>query len=159
MVEYMKRQRGFAIMLIVYAVAALVIMGAIYGVYRWIDHSWETTAGIDRGKKAIQDKWDAAIVAQRKKEQESTDKATTKLETGNVKAKVVYRTIERKVDKIVARDVYRNVCADAEGVQLINAALRGPDAPAGKPDSTVPTVDGTGKRDGIGGASEADRSR
>lgn len=54
----MKRQRGFG--LIIYAVMALAVLGALAGLYALIDNSWETSAGIERGETNKQGEWDKA---------------------------------------------------------------------------------------------------
>lgn len=51
----MKRQRGFG--LIIYAVMALAILGALAGLYALVDNSWETSAGIERGEANKQAEW------------------------------------------------------------------------------------------------------
>ncbi|MFA5901186.1 MAG: hypothetical protein WC829_18960 [Hyphomicrobium sp.] len=52
------------------------------------------------------------------------------------------RTITVEVDKIIDRPVFRNVCMDADGLQLINAAIRR-EAPASESGSAVPKPAGT----------------
>ena len=52
----MKRQRGFG--LIIYAVMALAILGALAGLYALVDNSWETSAGIEKGEANITAKWE-----------------------------------------------------------------------------------------------------
>ncbi len=67
--------------------------------------------------------------------------ASQGLETGNAKARIVYRTIHDQVDHLVEMPIYRNICFDAPGVQLANAALGNvavtPPDPA-KPDGGMP---------------------
>lgn len=71
-------------------------------------------------------------------ERARADKAATNLEKDNAKAKVVYRTITKQVDKYIDRPVYRNICLDADGLRDANAALSGALTPAGEPDKRVP---------------------
>ena len=47
------------------------------------------------------------------------------LEQSRHERKTVYRTITREVEKVVTRDVYRNVCLDVDGVRIVNEALAG----------------------------------
>jgi hypothetical protein len=61
------------------------------------------------------------------------------LEQSRHERKTVYRTITREVDKVVSRDVYRNVCLDSDGVRLVNDALAGR-ASAGQPADAVPAA-------------------
>jgi hypothetical protein len=73
------------------------------------------------------------------------DSAVASLETKNAATRVIYRTITQQVDKIVDRDVYRNVCFDDDGLRLANAALGGvavtPPA-VGGPNSAMPRAVG-----------------
>lgn len=125
--------------LIAYGLAALAVVGAIYGVYRAIDASWETTAGIERGAKDKQAEWDAAIARQREAERVAAEAASTNLEKGNAKARIVYRTITQEVDRVVTRDLYRNVCLDDDGLRHARAAILGGESPPpGKPDGPLP---------------------
>ena len=45
--------------LIAYGIMAAVALGMVYGAYSYVDHSWETTAGIEQGKKLKQPEIDA----------------------------------------------------------------------------------------------------
>jgi len=149
----LNRQRGIIpISLIFYGLAALAIIGALYGVYKWIDTTWETTAGIDRGTKDKQAEWDKANEDQRKREAAQSAEASTQVEVKSEKAKVVYRTITQSVDKIIDRPIYRNVCFDDIGLRDANAALSGQIAPAGEPDRAVPSPKPTTRWDGGSGA-------
>lgn len=136
------------ITLIIYLVAAAAVLGAIYGAYRWIDGSWETSAGIERGAKDKQGEWDAAVAAQRELERVAAEQASTKLEKGNEKAKVVYKTITRAVDRYIDRPVYRRECFDDSGLRDANRALLGSEStPSGKPDKPLPAPDAAPGRD------------
>lgn len=68
------------------------------------------------------------------------------LEQSRHERKTVYRTITRDVEKVVTRDVYRNVCLDADGVRLINDAFAGR-ASAGDFASAVPATGATPRGD------------
>lgn len=148
----LKRQRGIfgiPVMFLIYGAAVVaVIAGAWWGV-----HSIEK-GGYERGMAECARK----AQEQRDKETKQGAGASTQLETGNAKAKVVYRTITQSVDRYIDRPVYRNVCLDADGVRDANAALRSAGAPAGQPDKPVPGSDGVAGRDRGLGAAEADRS-
>lgn len=139
------RQRGFG--LIVYLIAGAAILGMLSLIaYRIHD------AGYQQAKAECE----RAAAAQREKEQKQANTAATKLEKDNAKAKIVYRTITKTVDKIVERPVYRNVCLDADGLHSVNAALAGALTPAAEPDKPLPKPDASGGRDGGGGAEKAD---
>ena len=120
--------------ILLYAVLALAVLGTLSGI------SWKIR---ESGKDAIRVEWAEANRIQREKEAKQAATAATKLEVGNVKAKVIFRTITREVDKIVEKEVYRHVCFDADGVRLANAALRGEIAPPAKPDKPMPKPDAT----------------
>ena len=130
------RQRGS---ILLYAILALAILAALSGIAYKIRES---------GKDAIRVEWAEANRLQREAEAKQAATASTKLETGNAKAQVVYRTITKEVDKIVTRDVYRNVCLDDDGLRVVRDAIRGEIAPPAKPDKPVPKPAGTDGRDG-----------
>lgn len=145
----MKRQRGtISLQLIIYLAIAAAVLGAIYGSYRWVDSSWETSAGIKRGASDKQAEWDKAVADQRERERLAAETASTKLETGNEKARVVYKTITRAVDRYVDRPVYRRECFDADGLRDANRAILGQEGePPGKPDRAVPRPDAAAGRE------------
>ena len=150
------RQRGY-ITLLLYAGAALAVVALLYGAYKWVDTSWETTAGIERGTKTKQAEWDAAVEAQREKEAKQIETATTKHEAQREKTKIVYRTIRQNVERVVTRDVYRDrACFDPDGVRLASDALRGPNGTPGKPDKPMPATDRAPGRPSGDGAPKAD---
>lgn len=100
------------------------------------------------GAESVQTKWDKAVALQAEKDREQANKAVDKLENGNAKAKVVYRTITQIVDKLVDRPVYRNVCFDADGLRVANEALTGTLTPAAKPDKPMPRPPTADRRTG-----------
>lgn len=45
-------QRGMALVtLLIYMAIASGCVGVLYGAYRWVDGAWETTAGVDEGRR------------------------------------------------------------------------------------------------------------
>ncbi len=68
------------------------------------------------------------------------NQVSAELERARHDRKVVYRTITQQVEKVVARDVYRNTCLDVDGVSIINAALAGKPVDPGQLDATVPAA-------------------
>jgi len=56
----MNKQRGIIAAIYLYGFAALAALGVIYGVYSWIDYTWETSAGIKRGEANKQAAWNDA---------------------------------------------------------------------------------------------------
>ncbi|MDZ4252686.1 MAG: hypothetical protein U1A72_08970 [Sulfuritalea sp.] len=56
----LRKQRGIALNLILYGIAAAAVLAAIWGAYAYVDHTWETSAGISRGEKAVRAQWDEA---------------------------------------------------------------------------------------------------
>lgn len=113
----------------VYVIIGIVMLLAMAGAYFKGHHA---------GAESVQVKWDAAIAAQREKEQQQMAAAATKLEAGDAKAKVVYRTITQTVDKVVEKPVYLRVCLDADGLSVANQAITGSLTTPGKPDKPVP---------------------
>lgn len=143
----MRRQRGS---LLLYGLIALAILAALAGIGRSIYN-----AGFDAAKLECEE----AAREQREIEVAQAAEAGTKLENGNAKAKIVYRTITRDVDKIVERPVYRNICLDSDGLRNANAALIGALTPAGKPDDGMPGPNPSAGRDGGDGAAKTGGGR
>ena len=124
--------------IIIYGVIALGILGFLgTATYKIHDAGYQ---------KAAQECKDAAAV-QRAKEEKQVAQAETKKEVADAKAKVVYRTITRDVDKIVTRVEYRNVCLPPDGLQHARRAISGALTPAGEPDKPVPDAPATRRRD------------
>lgn len=123
-----QQQGGFVpIGLILYGVAALAVIGALVGAYLYVDHHWETSAGITRGLETMKKNWDYAVAAQKEKESKQIVVAVKQLEIRQAKAKIVYKTITKEVEKVIERDreVYKHVCFEEEGLKLANAAIVG----------------------------------
>lgn len=147
----MRQQGGFIpLPLILYAVAGLAIIAALWGVYHSIDKR-----GYERGITECR----AAAAVQRDREIEAGAGASTQLEKSNEKARVVYRTITQSVDHYIDRPVYRNACFDSDGLLDANAALRGARTAPGKPDDSVPGSDRARGPDGGDDPPETDRGR
>lgn len=101
--------------LLLYAGAALAILGALGGIY---------AAGYRSGSDSVMTEWQEASAAQRAKEAERGQIAAEKKEASDAKAKVVYRTIYRDVDKLVVE--YRDrACLDPDGLRLARDAIAG----------------------------------
>ena len=139
----MNRQRGS---LIIYGLIALAILAALAG----ISHSIYS-AGFDAAKLECEE----AARAQREAEAAQANAASTTLETGNAKAKIVYKTITKTVDKIITRDVYVRECFDPDGVRIANAALVGAFAAAGQPDGGMSGSNASAGRNGSDGVTQA----
>jgi len=71
---------------------------------------------------------------------EQANKYSAELEVKNEANKVIAKQLAVKKTKIITRTVYSNVCVDADGVQLINSALRGSGSAssASEPSNKVP---------------------
>ncbi len=106
--------------------------------------------GYDAAEKVYQLRIDKMVIEAKDAAQKSrqamldqADAALTTLETQNVKARVVYKTLTQTVDRLVDRPIYRNACLDDTGLRLANAALGGvavaPPNP-GEPNSGMPAV-------------------
>lgn len=142
------RQHGvIPLSLILYgALAAAVLLGA------WRLHAAVKQSGYDEAKAECI----AAAAAQREKEQQQAHTAGSILEAEDGKARIVYRTITKAVDRYIDRPVYRAACLDADGLRDANAALRGSSAAPGESDERVPRPDPSRERDRRDGATKTD---
>lgn len=77
----------------------------------------------------------AAQLAQAKQIAAQADKASVIYQTKRAAAEVRIQTITEQVEHVIEKPVYRNVCLDADGVRLVNAAS-GVDAP-GRPETAM----------------------
>ena len=119
------RERGS---ILLYLLARLAILAILSGIAYKIRES---------GKDVIRLEWAEANRKQREAEAKQANDAASKKEKGDAKARVVYRTITKEVDRVVVE--YRDrACLDPDGLRLANDALRGPSAPAAKPDKPLP---------------------
>lgn len=57
-------------------------------------------------------------------QQSTINQLSSDYETEKAKYKVKVETVTKFVDKIVERDVYRNVCSDDDGLQSINSLIK-----------------------------------
>lgn len=58
------------------------------------------------------------------KQQTTINKLSSEYETEKANQKVKVETVTKYVDKIVERDVYRNVCIDDDGMQQLNSLIK-----------------------------------
>lgn len=140
----MNSQRGT---ILVYGLLALAIIGVLSGI------AWKIYSA---GQTAKQVEWEKAAAQQAKKETVQSTNAATQLEAENAQAKIVYKTITRKVDKYIDRPVYRDECFDADGLRDANAALSGQAAAPPRPDYSLPRPDPAGRRQGWLGPAQTD---
>lgn len=103
--------------------------------------AWKLTADHYDAKAAKQQKADAAAYQARTVE---LNQVSADLEKARNDRKTVYRTITQQVDKVVTRDVYRNVCLDDDGVRSINSALAGT-ADTSEPTPAMPATPAAGR--------------
>ena len=112
--------------------AATLLAGALaggYGAHQVTSWAYES--------KALKTQQRAARDLARAVEQQ--DRAVAEFTKDQQHARIEYRTITRKVDKIVERPVYRNVCLDADGMRQLSAAIAGRATPEPEPARPVPS--------------------
>lgn len=121
----------FVLQILPYAIGALAVMIALAWTYRVIKES---------GRAEVRAEWAAAVAAQREKEASQAQAAAVNMEKENAKAKVIYRTLTREVDRVVDRVEYRDrECFSADLLQLAQRAIRGGAGPdPAEPDKPVP---------------------
>ena len=138
------KQRGvIPISLLLYAGAAIAVMGALAYAYHTVKES---------GRDEIRLEWKAANEKARREELAKGQAAAENKEKKDAAARVIYRTIEKKVDRVVDRVEYRNVCIESDGLQLARSAILGksPDpAESDKPLRAPAGIDGRNSRGGF----------
>jgi hypothetical protein len=117
--------------LIVYAVIVFGLLagGFAEGYHIASDHA--KAQQLDAEKRV-----ETAVAAEAAKNQAASAKLEEQRSAQHAKAQIVTRT----VDRIVERPVYRNVCFDADGVLIVNAAIAGTPADPSQPDKPVPST-------------------
>ena len=110
--------------LVAAAIAAAVAFGGAWKIQDWRHDAAEL----------------ARVTAQQEITQENArlaNRAATGFEKDRTKNETRTRTITIEVDKIIDRPVYRNVCLDTDGLQLIAAAIGRRD-PTSQPGHALP---------------------
>ncbi|MFD1952111.1 hypothetical protein ACFSGX_15160 [Sphingomonas arantia] len=98
----------------------LAIVAGLAAAYFWIDHR-----GYARGKADVEArhaKAAARMVAAADRIRTATDRLAGQAATARTEQVTTERTIYRDAIKIVDRPVYRSICVDADGVQLLDRA-------------------------------------
>lgn len=99
-----------------YGLLALALMGMIgTGVYKV--KQW--------GADEVRAEWAEANRKAREKEQAQAAKAADTKEKGDQKARIVYRTITKTVDRIVTEPSYGKECLTEDGLSAARQAIRG----------------------------------
>lgn len=111
-----------------YAITAL-IAAALSSAGTWKIQTWRFES---REKERIE-----AQLKLRKTQEKAASAASTAFEQDRTKNEKRTRTVYVKVDKIIDRPVYRNICVDADGLRLLNGAIGRIDD-AGEPGGPLP---------------------
>lgn len=138
-------ERGY-VQFILIGIVAVAVAGALWYVYE---------EGHDAGYAEAMVELREAEKAQEAQEA----KASTALETDRERVRTVYRTITKEVDRVVERPVYRDVCLDADGLRIVNAALAGALKLAGEPDGGMPAAGADRGREGVDDTAGAGQHR
>ena len=101
-------QRGFAIVtLLIYAAVAAACAGMVYAAYSWVDDTWQTSAGIDEGKRLQQEVM-----------QPQLDSCNADLTDANLKLATQSASITAAASAAKAQaDIARRQAADARAAQ------------------------------------------
>jgi hypothetical protein len=122
----------------VYVIAAAALTaGGAYVAQRMTAASYQADIIKEQAAKA------AAIKAAA----EQANQHAEELEKARAKREIIYRTITKRVDRIVDRPVYINDCLDDDGLRIANDALAGSATTAGEPDAAVSGTDADGWED------------
>lgn len=118
-------------MIYTHVAAALASLAIGFTVAWWVQGWRHDSMELQRQEAARESGRLAARAADAASERHEADKAALRAE---------FKPIYKEVEVVVQKPVYRNVCLDADGLRLIERALRGPGA-AGQP---APAVRGSG---------------
>ena len=123
--------------IIIYFLCALFVVSLGFGGYQYFKASHyksksdsaeakceEAKAEIHAEYKEQAEKDARAYQEALAKQQTTINKLSSDYETEKAKHKVKVETVTKYVDKIVERDVYRNVCIDDDGMQSINSLIK-----------------------------------
>lgn len=91
------------------------IAAALSGAGVWHVQEWRHAA-IDQARAE-------ATAEQRRTQEKAASAASTAFEQDRSKNENRIRTVYVQIDKIIDRPVYRSVCVDADGLQLLNRAI------------------------------------
>jgi hypothetical protein len=111
-----------------YGLLALAVLGALGGIYG---------AGYRSGSNSVMNEWQTASREQREREEKKAQKAAEKKETGDAKAKVVYRTITREVERVVKSPDFDRECLNPDGLRVARDAINGTLSDPAKPDQPL----------------------
>lgn len=113
----------------------------IYGVVALV----LAVGGFGTGWKAASDHFKAEqleavneAVAKVRADAVATNAVAEKLEEKKDAVRVVYRTIEKRINQIVKEPIYLNACLDDDGLRAANTALSGAAPDTGQPDAALP---------------------
>lgn len=95
-----------------YVIVIAVVFGAAWWVY-------------DKGYDACDKEWIVKEVKATQEAQKKYDDVAAKLESTKAERIVQTNTITKIVPQIVEHEVYKNVCLDQQGLDVINKALKG----------------------------------
>ncbi len=114
--------------------AALLVGLALGGAGAWTVQGWRWRAA-DAERMELER--EARLALERR-----ADAAAQQLEQAREGIRAQQRVITREVERVVESPVYRDVCLDADGLQLV-AKAAGAAASAGQPSPAVPAADPT----------------
>jgi hypothetical protein len=106
--------------------------------------------GFGAGVKVTNDHWKAEMLEAAEDHQYALAKAyernnaiVRELEESRANVRTVYKTITKRVERIVDRPVYVRECLDDDGLHAVNDALRGSASPR-QPDPALPAPEPAG---------------
>jgi hypothetical protein len=116
-----------------------VLLGALAGaILLFAGGAWTGREWCDRGWKASMQEAQQEHTKALLRELEKSNAAAMDLEQARAQRRIVYKTITKEVERIVAQPAYAQQCFDESGVYAVNSAIRGEAPAAGKPPDGVP---------------------
>jgi hypothetical protein len=116
-----------------------VLLGALAGaILLFAGGAWTGREWCDRGWRASMQEAQQEHTKALLRELEKSNAAAMDLEQARAQRKVVYRTITKEVERIVAAPGFDRVCFADDAVYAVNSAIRGEAPAAGKPPDGVP---------------------
>lgn len=116
----------------------LLILAAVAAGSFWAGDEWRSGIVAQRDLKTSRDNARVQILRA-----DRADQAAERHEVAKAAIEVRYQTIEKEVQHVVEKPVYRNVCLDDDGLRVLSDAIGTPARAASQPARSVSAPGGS----------------